>query len=114
VAGFAEHDWRELAASGEGGAVQPAAIYMGVRAARFLSGRLLMHGAAADTPVTAIENVSRAEQKIVATTLDRLADALAEARIEGPAILFLGLSPRAALAAADDLDGAAIPASGGR
>ncbi len=109
VAGFAEHDWRGLAQPGEGGAVQPAAIYMGVRAARFLAGRLLMHGAAADTPVTAIENVSRLDQRIVATTLDRLPDALTGAGITGPAILFLGLSPREAMAARDDID---LPATG--
>jgi len=104
VAGFAEQDWRGLAQPG-----QAAAIYMGVRAARFLAGRLLMHGAAADTPVTAIENVSRADQKIVATTLARLPDTLAEAGITGPAILFLGLSPRQAMDASDTLD---LPATG--
>jgi len=109
VAGFAEHDWRGLAQPGQGGAVQPAAIYMGVRAARFLAGRLLMHGAGAETPVTAIENVSRLDQKIVATTLDRLPDALAEAGVTGPAILFLGLSPRQAMAAHDEID---LPATG--
>ena len=54
VDGFAEHDWRELARPGA-----TAAVYMGVKAATFLRGRLLMHGAAADTPVTAVENASR-------------------------------------------------------
>jgi len=104
VAGFAEHDWRTLAQPN-----QSAAVYMGVRAARFLAGRLLMHGGAADTPVTVIENVSRADQKIVATTLARLPDALADAGITGPAILFLGLSPRQAMDASDTLD---LPATG--
>lgn len=109
VAGFAEHDWRSLTQPNQGGALQPAAIYMGVRAARFLAGRLLMHGAGAETPVTAIENVSRSDQKIVATTLDRLPDALNEAGITGPAILFLGLSPRQAMDVSDNLD---MPATG--
>ena len=54
VDGFAEHDWRELAKPGA-----TAAVYMGVKAATFLRGRLLMHGAPADTPVTAVENASR-------------------------------------------------------
>ena len=40
VDGFAEHDWRELAKPGA-----TAAVYMGVKAATFLRGRLLMHGA---------------------------------------------------------------------
>jgi siroheme synthase len=39
VRGFADHDWRALARPGE-----VAAIYMGKRAARFVQGRLLMHG----------------------------------------------------------------------
>lgn len=93
VKGFAEQDWRGLA---EPGAV--AAIYMGVRAARFLQGRMLMHGAAPDTPIVAVENATRPDQKIVGTTLASLPDALAGAGIGGPAILFLGLAPREAAA----------------
>jgi uroporphyrin-III C-methyltransferase/precorrin-2 dehydrogenase/sirohydrochlorin ferrochelatase len=93
--GFAEHDWRSLAAEGA-----TAAIYMGVRAARFIQGRLMMHGAGFDTPVTAIENASRPEQKIVSATLGTLPRVLKESGITGPAILFLGLSPREALNAA--------------
>lgn len=104
VAGFAEHDWRSLAQPD-----QAAAVYMGVRAARFLAGRLLMHGAGAETPVTVIENVSRLDQKIISTTLTRLPDALIEAGITGPAILFLGLSPRQAMDASDTLE---LPATG--
>jgi uroporphyrin-III C-methyltransferase len=38
-----------------------AAIYMGKKSARFLQGRLMMHGAAPDTPVTIVENASRAD-----------------------------------------------------
>jgi len=90
--GFAEHDWRNLAAVGA-----TAAIYMGVRAARFVQGRLLMHDADGETPVTVIENVSRSDQKIIATTLTALPGALRNANVDGPAILFLGLAPREAL-----------------
>jgi len=96
--GFAEHDWRSLAATGA-----TAAIYMGVRASRFVQGRLLMHDADGETPVTVIENASRSDQKIVGTTLAALPDALTEANVSGPAILFLGLAPREALAATDAL-----------
>lgn len=94
--GFADHDWRSLAQPG-----QVAAIYMGKRAARFLQGRLLMHGAAPDTPVTLVENVSRADQRIHASDLGTLADT-AQA-LTGPAILILGLAPRAARATLTDL-----------
>jgi uroporphyrin-III C-methyltransferase/precorrin-2 dehydrogenase/sirohydrochlorin ferrochelatase len=91
VAGFAEHDWRELARPGA-----TAAIYMGVKAAAFLRGRLLMHGGAAGTPVTAVENASRPDQRVIATTLIDLPEALAEAAPEGPVVILLGLAPRAA------------------
>ena len=91
IDGFAEQDWRDLA---KPGAV--AAIYMGVRAATFLRGRLMIHGADEATPVTAIENASRPDQRVIASTLIDLPDALAEAAPNGPVMLFLGLSPRAA------------------
>lgn len=97
VEGFAEQDWRDLA---KPGAV--AAIYMGVKASRFLRGRLMMHGCAEDAPVTAIENASRADQRVIATTLLDLPDALEAAGPTGPVMLFLGLSPRAAAAIAQE------------
>jgi uroporphyrin-III C-methyltransferase/precorrin-2 dehydrogenase/sirohydrochlorin ferrochelatase len=89
--GFADHDWATLARPDE-----VAAIYMGKRSARFIQGRLLMHGAVRATPVTIVENASRPDQRILATTLDRLPEDLAAAEMAGPALTFLGLAPRAA------------------
>ena len=43
--GFAEQDWRGMARAGE-----VAAIYMGKKSARFIQGRLMMHGADPATP----------------------------------------------------------------
>lgn len=91
IAGFAEADWAGLCQPGS-----VAAIYMAKRAARFIAGRLLMHGAQAATPVTIIENVSRTNQRVVATTIARLADDLDRMNMTGPAILMLGLSTREA------------------
>lgn len=96
VKGFAEHDWRTLARPGA-----VAAIYMGVRAVRFLQARLLMHGAAPDTPITAIENVSRANERVVSTTIARMERDCQDAKVRGPAIIFLGLEPREARVAYD-------------
>ncbi|MCI4663694.1 MAG: siroheme synthase CysG [Neomegalonema sp.] len=107
AAGFAEQDWRAAARPG-----QVTAIYMGLRAARFIQGRLLMHGGASDTPVTAVENASRADERVVSTTLERLPEALEAAGAKGPAILFIGLSPRRALAALDAADPEEIKAMG--
>jgi uroporphyrin-III C-methyltransferase/precorrin-2 dehydrogenase/sirohydrochlorin ferrochelatase len=93
--GFADHDWKTLARAGE-----VAAIYMGKKSARFIQGRLLMHGADPLTQVTVIENASRPEQRILATTLGELEPTLTQAKLSGPALVFLGLAPRAALNAA--------------
>ncbi len=97
VDGFAEQDWRDLAKPGA-----TAAVYMGGRAATFLRGRLLMHGARADLPVTVVENASRPGQRVLATTLMELPQTLAAAACTGPVMILLGLHPRqAALAAAE-------------
>ena len=80
---------------------------MGVGASRFIQGRLLLHGAAHSTPVTVVENASRPNQIIVASTLADLADDIKSRGIKGPAILLLGYAPREALSAVTKL-GAAI------
>lgn len=87
--GYADHDWRALTAPGE-----VAAIYMAKKAARFIQGRLLMHGAAPSTPVTIVENASRSDERIVEATLATLPAALADGNIDGPALLMYGLAPR--------------------
>lgn len=89
--GFADHDWIALARPGE-----VAAIYMGKKSARFVQGRLLMHGADRATPVSVIENASRADQRILDTTLATLPTDLANAGFDGPALTLFGLAPRAA------------------
>jgi uroporphyrin-III C-methyltransferase/precorrin-2 dehydrogenase/sirohydrochlorin ferrochelatase len=93
AAGLAEHDWRALARPGA-----VTAVYMGLRAARFVQGRLMLHGADPAMPVTVVENAGRPERRTVDTTLAALPQALAAEAIAGPAILFLGLAPRRAKA----------------
>ncbi|EEE36718.1 uroporphyrin-III C-methyltransferase [Rhodobacteraceae bacterium KLH11] len=87
--GFADHDWAALARTGS-----VAAIYMGKKSARFVQGRLIMHGADRKTPVTLVENASRPDQRILSTTLDHLPSDLATAEMHGPALTFYGLAPR--------------------
>ena len=77
------------------------AIYMGKTSARFIQGRLMMHGAAAATPVTLIENVSRPDQRILPATLATLPEAAA--RLTGPAVILYGLAPRMATQALPQL-----------
>lgn len=102
--GFADHDWAALARKGE-----VAAIYMGKKSARFVQGRLIMHGADRATPVTLVENASRPDQRILATTLDRLPADLAAANLTGPALTLYGLAPRAAALALPALTAAYEP-----
>ncbi|MCV2882771.1 siroheme synthase CysG [Actibacterium sp. XHP0104] len=96
IKGFAEQDWRSLAREGE-----VAAIYMGKRSARFLQGRLMMHGADPLTQITVVENASRADSRVIATTLSDLPADIDG--VDGPAVILLGLAPRAALQAANEL-----------
>lgn len=89
MAGFTEQDWHGLARKGE-----VAAIYMGKTSARFIQGRLMMHGADPATPVTLVENASRADERILPATLATLPDAAA--RTQGPTVILFGLAPRQA------------------
>jgi uroporphyrin-III C-methyltransferase/precorrin-2 dehydrogenase/sirohydrochlorin ferrochelatase len=98
VKGFADHDWRTLARPGE-----VAAIYMGKKAARFVQGRLLMHGCDGDTPVTVVENASRPDQRVLVTTVSQMEPTMSEAGLNGPALTFIGLAPRQAVAEAREL-----------
>ncbi|NNK16226.1 MAG: uroporphyrinogen-III C-methyltransferase, partial [Sulfitobacter sp.] len=96
--GFADHDWAALSRPGE-----VAAIYMGKKSARFVQGRLIMHGADRMTPVTVIENASRPNQRVLQTTLNHMALDIEQADMSGPALTFYGLAPRAAALAANTL-----------
>lgn len=91
--GFAELDWTAL--------TKPearATIYMGLRAARFIQGRLLLHGADGATPVSVVENASRANEIILSTTIGSLPDDLAAKGIKGPAVVMIGYDARTARA----------------
>jgi uroporphyrin-III C-methyltransferase len=67
---------------------------MGKKSARFLQGRLLMQGANPQTAITLVENISRADQQIIASNLERLAEDILA--LTGPAVLLYGLKPRQA------------------
>ena len=99
VNGFANQQWWDLA---QPGAV--AAVYMGKKAAAFFRGRLLMHGAASNMPVTIVENASRLNQRILQATLMDLPEVLATSSVDGPVVLLVGLAPRGATKAMIDLN----------
>lgn len=91
VRGFAEQDWQSLARPGA-----TAAFYMAKRSARFVTGRLMMHGANPETPVTVAFNVSRHDEALIACELRSLPDTLAGANVTGPAVILFGLAPKTA------------------
>lgn len=89
--GFAELDWTALARLNA-----RATIYMGLRAARFIQGRLMLHGANPDTPVSIVENASRPDEIILESTIGALPDDLKAGGIKGPAVLMIGYARRSA------------------
>ena len=61
-----------------------------------------MRGAVPSTPVTIVENASRPDKRVVATTLLRTArSALDEAHFPGAVVLMLGILPRDAMRKAE-------------
>ncbi|CAM4354591.1 Siroheme synthase 3 [Kerstersia similis] len=78
-------DWQALAAER-----QTLAFYMGVGQLEALSARLLAHGRSADTPCALIENGSLPKQRVLPTTLARMAQDASWHDIHAPALLLIG------------------------
>ena len=85
--GIAEHDWQTLARANEG-----FAIYMGVRAAGGIRGKLIEAGIDLETPVVIVENGTLPEERSVETNIGNLDRCIADCGIRGPAIIFVGLN----------------------
>jgi uroporphyrin-III C-methyltransferase / precorrin-2 dehydrogenase / sirohydrochlorin ferrochelatase len=86
--GIAQHDWKALSQSG-----QVLAIYMGVHAAGEISAQLLDAGADPATSVTVVENGTRPDERVLHTTVGNLWDTVTTAGINGPALIYVGLTP---------------------
>jgi uroporphyrin-III C-methyltransferase/precorrin-2 dehydrogenase/sirohydrochlorin ferrochelatase len=78
-------DWHALAQER-----QTLAVYMGVGDLAALSGKLLAHGRAADTPFALVENGSRPEQRVVTGTLAQLPERANGHKVRSPALLIVG------------------------
>jgi uroporphyrin-III C-methyltransferase/precorrin-2 dehydrogenase/sirohydrochlorin ferrochelatase len=94
VEGYAEHDWRAMAAPGA-----VTALYMGVHAARFAQGRLMLYGAEPHMPVSIVENASRENERVLCGQLFELAALFSQHQVKGPAVIFTGLAARATVPA---------------
>jgi len=84
-------DWRALAATG-----LPLVVYMGVARCEAIQRELIEGGMSPAMPVAAVSNASRAEQRTLVTTLDRLPGDLRAAELASPAILVIGEVARSA------------------
>jgi uroporphyrin-III C-methyltransferase len=76
-------DWNALASANH-----TVVVYMGLSSAPIITARLIEAGRAASTPVLAVENASRPDERRVLFTLGQLPSALSG--IDGPAILIIG------------------------
>lgn len=78
-------DWRALAQD-----KQTLAVYMGVAGLGQLREKLLLAGISPHLPFALVENGSRPQQRVVAGTLDSLAESALHHRVQSPALLILG------------------------
>jgi uroporphyrin-III C-methyltransferase/precorrin-2 dehydrogenase/sirohydrochlorin ferrochelatase len=69
---------------------QTLALYMGVANYAAISAGLIRHGLEPRSAVAVVENGARLEQRVIRTTLSRLADAASRFSIVSPALLFVG------------------------
>lgn len=84
-------DWASLARPGHA-----FAIYMGVRAAPAFATRLIAAGASPSLAAVVVENGGREGERVIATTLSDLREAVEARGVVGPAIIYVGLDWAAA------------------
>jgi uroporphyrin-III C-methyltransferase len=78
-------DWTALARPN-----QTVVVFMGVGTAGMIAARLIAAGRAPSTPIAIVENATRANEIAVFGSLDRAAELIQSAGIQGPALLIIG------------------------
>ena len=78
-------DWRLVARLG-----QPIVLYMAMRKLPIIREQLIAGGMAGKTPAAVIVSATSPKQKVLATTLERIVEDAALARLEPPAIVAIG------------------------
>lgn len=78
-------DWVSLARRN-----QTVVVFMGVGTAGLISARLIAAGRAPSTPLAIVENATRSGERVVFGSLDRAADLIQSAGIQGPALIVIG------------------------
>ena len=85
TANGAAPDWRALAASGA-----TLVVFMGLRDIREIARGLMIGGLAPSMPAACVSEGTLASQRAVFATLECLADAVADAKLQSPAVLVIG------------------------
>ena len=80
-----DFDWAPLARTG-----QPIVLYMVMHNLERIAGALMKAGLAAETPAAVIASATTPDQRILVSTLARLASAAREQHVEPPAIVVIG------------------------
>jgi uroporphyrin-III C-methyltransferase len=80
-----DFNWSALA---DAGAV--TAVYMGKRTFPALTAKLIAHGMSPDTPALLAESIGHADQRLVRTTIQKLADQLAQETVTATAVILYG------------------------
>jgi uroporphyrin-III C-methyltransferase len=66
------------------------AVYMGKRTFPALAARLIAHGMAPDTPALLAETIGHADQRLLRTTIEKLAEQLAKESVPATAVILFG------------------------
>ena len=80
-----DFDWAPLVRTG-----QPIVLYMVMHNLERIAGALQAAGLCGDTPAAVIASATTPDQRVVVSTLDKLAAAVREQNIEPPAIVVIG------------------------
>ncbi|MCB1502803.1 MAG: uroporphyrinogen-III C-methyltransferase [Bauldia sp.] len=78
-------DWAALAATG-----QPLVIYMGIHQLAAVAADLVAGGLGPDTPAAVIASATLPEERVLVSTLERIADAVRKAGLGAPAMVIIG------------------------
>lgn len=78
-------DWAALARTGA-----PMVLYMAMHHLAEIADTLMRHGLSAQTPAAAVASATTPQERILISTLGRIADHVAEQKLEAPAIVVVG------------------------
>jgi len=83
--GLADQDWSGLAGKG-----RTLVIFMGIATSAQIAEKLMAEGLAPDVPVAVIENATRSAMRVLRGPLAGLADLIADAKVQSPALIVIG------------------------